>query len=515
MKAAVGKESAETQEYESCQQNDMEVDRDEGMEESSLVPSAIVDATGWHKARFMCNNRCKREGFDLFDMAAILAEDEGRPHTINHCKKWYNLSLAERHEPAVTHARWKAMIGEESSRRGAKGFAGSMLGTVRSLQVAGKSLDGRGSNSGAAGEKLAGGVDVQKGFCAASRKYDTRWADLLKSARLNAWTKAMMQECHYEVRLEDRKSTAQHVIAVPESVRRGPTPKSSPFKAAPIQSTASTRRDDFATPTDMARPTKRNHQLRRRRCNPPGTACERVVLDRIKTFFECKYQGGSQWVGAFLVQTRRYRYQHHVFRRKREGWRQQQVRAARHTSRKGARRAGHVADVARFAEAAREVRRRRSFDKAQILPEFDAVYARSTKGQRSSSNRLTTFLAKERPDVVEMEELEKYGLGPIDTEGIIGVVAWSACAHEERRRCVAIEKKEDAAGKWWSSLRRLRATRDRECRELQEAIECTNGRPQKACVRDGTQKEVVEEMSHNFGIICQENYGLGRQDLGG
>ena len=94
-----------------------------------------------------------------------------------------------------------------------------------------------------------------------------------------------MQECHYEVRQEDRKSTAQHVIAVPESVRRGPTPKSSPFKAAPIQSTASTRRDDFATPTDMARPTKRNHQLRRRRYNPPGTACERVVLDKIKIFW--------------------------------------------------------------------------------------------------------------------------------------------------------------------------------------------------------------------------------------
>ena len=126
MKAAVEKESAETQEYESCQQNDLEVDRDEGMEESSLVPSAIVDATGWHKARFMCDNRCKREGFDFFDIAVMLAEDEGRPHTINHCKQWYNLSLAERNEPAVTHARRKVTIGEESSRRGAKGFAGRM-----------------------------------------------------------------------------------------------------------------------------------------------------------------------------------------------------------------------------------------------------------------------------------------------------------------------------------------------------------------------------------------------------
>ena len=55
--------------------------------------------------------------------------------------------------------------------------------------------------------------------------------------------------------------------------------------------------------------------------------------------------------------------------------------------------------------------------------------------------QMTTFLAKERPDVVEMEELEKYRSGPIDTEGIIGVVAWSACAHEERRRCVATKRR--------------------------------------------------------------------------
>ena len=30
--------------------------------------------------------------------------------------------------------------------------------------------------------------------------------------------------------------------------------------------------------------------------------------------------------------------------------------------------------------------------------------------------RTTTYLAKGRPDVVEMEELEKYRSGPIDTE---------------------------------------------------------------------------------------------------
>ena len=40
MKAAFRKESAETQEDESCQQNDMEVDMDETKEEMNFVPSA-------------------------------------------------------------------------------------------------------------------------------------------------------------------------------------------------------------------------------------------------------------------------------------------------------------------------------------------------------------------------------------------------------------------------------------------------------------------------------------------
>ena len=167
----------------------------------------------------------------------------------------------------------------------------------------------------------------KKGFCAASRQYDTRWADLLKSARLNAWTKATMQECHYEVRLEEARHRCARICQEKTHAEK-----------FTFQSGADTehrlhQQGRFSNPTDMARPTKRNHQQRRRRCNPPGTACERVVLDRTKTFSKCKYQGESQWVGAFLVRTRRYRYQHHVFRRKREGWRQQQVRAARHTSR--------------------------------------------------------------------------------------------------------------------------------------------------------------------------------------
>ena len=58
-------------ECESRQQNNMEVDRDEGMEDLSFVPNAVSDMAGWHKVRFMCDKRCMKEGFKLFDMTAI------------------------------------------------------------------------------------------------------------------------------------------------------------------------------------------------------------------------------------------------------------------------------------------------------------------------------------------------------------------------------------------------------------------------------------------------------------
>ena len=72
--------------------------------------------------------------------------------------------------------------------------------------------------------------------------------------------------------------------------------------------------------------------------NPPWTARERVSEGKHgETPWKKKwqYQGGSHRVGAFLTWTRECRIRHHFFffRRKREGWRLQQVRPARHTSR--------------------------------------------------------------------------------------------------------------------------------------------------------------------------------------
>ena len=58
-------ESAETLEYDSCQQNAMEVDRDEGKEELSFVPSAVSYSAEWREPRFMCDRQCRTEGFQV------------------------------------------------------------------------------------------------------------------------------------------------------------------------------------------------------------------------------------------------------------------------------------------------------------------------------------------------------------------------------------------------------------------------------------------------------------------
>ena len=112
--------SRHTQEYESFQQNDMEVDKEEGMEELTFVPSAVSDSAGWHeplRVKYMCDQKCNKEGFKFYDIAAILVEDDGKPHTINLCRNCFNLRLAERNESVVTNVRWKAMIEQKVSRQ--------------------------------------------------------------------------------------------------------------------------------------------------------------------------------------------------------------------------------------------------------------------------------------------------------------------------------------------------------------------------------------------------------------
>ena len=68
----------------SCQ--DMEVDSDKSLEEVGFVPSAVSDSAGWHeplRVKHMCDKKCNKKSFKFFDIAFILVEDGGRPHTIN------------------------------------------------------------------------------------------------------------------------------------------------------------------------------------------------------------------------------------------------------------------------------------------------------------------------------------------------------------------------------------------------------------------------------------------------
>ena len=54
---------------------------------------------------------------------------------------------------------------------------------------------------------------------------------------------------------------------------------------------------------------------------------------------------------------------------------------------------------------------------------------------------MITFLARERQNVfVEVEKLETYLLSSKDTEGIIGVLVWTACDNEGCRRSAAIKR---------------------------------------------------------------------------
>ena len=53
-------ELADTQEYESCQQRDVDVDMDENKEELIFIPSAASGSAGWYEPKFMCpTGRCQ------------------------------------------------------------------------------------------------------------------------------------------------------------------------------------------------------------------------------------------------------------------------------------------------------------------------------------------------------------------------------------------------------------------------------------------------------------------------
>ena len=69
-----------------------------------------------------------------------------------------------------------------------------------------------------------------------------------------------------------------------------------------------------------------------------------------------------------------------------------------------------------------------------------------------------------------MKETEKHMLSPVDTEGIIGVVAWSACDHQGRRRCVAVEREKTTLVAHVKQYAMMRARQEEEYQELSKVI---------------------------------------------
>ena len=83
----IGKESGDTREHESCQQNGVDVGMDETKEGLSFVASAVRDSAGWHEPKFKCDRQWRKEGFKFNDIASIMVEDDGEPHAIHFCMK--------------------------------------------------------------------------------------------------------------------------------------------------------------------------------------------------------------------------------------------------------------------------------------------------------------------------------------------------------------------------------------------------------------------------------------------
>ena len=70
----------------------------------------------------------QRKGIKFQDVAAMLVEADGKPHTIKLCGNCDDFRRANRNDSKVTIARWKTMVPQEVSRGrlsaafGANGF---------------------------------------------------------------------------------------------------------------------------------------------------------------------------------------------------------------------------------------------------------------------------------------------------------------------------------------------------------------------------------------------------------
>ena len=98
-------ETAETQDSVSEQEELDEIDV-EDMDELSFIPGAVSEPRG---ALYMHDNKCSKEGFKFYQLAAIVIEGGGAAHTINLCKQSHNERRQKQGERAATASRWREM----------------------------------------------------------------------------------------------------------------------------------------------------------------------------------------------------------------------------------------------------------------------------------------------------------------------------------------------------------------------------------------------------------------------
>ena len=106
-------ESAETQDYASEPQGFEEID-DEEMKELSFLPSAVSEPR-W--ALHVWDNKCNKEGFKFYQLAAFVTEEGGgKARTINLCKQCYKVMRMKRGDRKVTASRWRETVEQKAFR---------------------------------------------------------------------------------------------------------------------------------------------------------------------------------------------------------------------------------------------------------------------------------------------------------------------------------------------------------------------------------------------------------------
>ena len=63
----------------------------------------------------MCDTQCHKDGFKFDDIASVMVEDDGEPHTKNLCKYVGNLTQHEKKEPRVNGQQWRCQVAERRS----------------------------------------------------------------------------------------------------------------------------------------------------------------------------------------------------------------------------------------------------------------------------------------------------------------------------------------------------------------------------------------------------------------